>query len=650
MQHYIKLIIKHRFLVLGLLLILTILSGGILSNVKISGSMPDLFLGKSPKYLSYQERVKEFGSDALIVIAFEEKNLLSRSSIEKLKRVEEKVKNLPKIKDMKSILDLQDVRIVDGMPRAEHYVDMALRQPEHSGAILDIIRNEPLFSGLWISKDGMHSAVVIELDDDKIQTDMEVPSILEEIINIFEEGGFDPTNLHKGGQVPLVVEWLFQTEFNIRTLFPIVCLVLLLTVFILFQRFWPVFITFIVTLIGVSWTMALAVLLFGQINMMTAIVPGIIMIIAFSDVVHLCSSYHMELSKGERKEQAIEKSCSEVGAACLFTSITTFFGFISLALAPSPVSRQLGVVLGVGVGISLIIAVTLTPVIFSLMKVPKPLRVGGASKPQLLLYRFTDFLVHVTRKRPWVIVTIFCLLLAFTAMGIARIEFETDVTKRMAEDNQIRIDSQYFADHFGGTTYIDIFLETSGSLEILKPEIISRIGAFQNSLLNIPEVDNVMSILGYFNYMQRIFNPGIEQAKLPPLTEKDIANYVIMLKMSGSDLLRGMIDKENKTIRMRLGINTSGYFATHRISQEAMKAGRAILGNEVDIEVTGIWALLGEWITKFMKGQRRGLNILKKSFLCLLLHSFSNFKLLNPLFQFFISRFYGHFKNSQLVQ
>jgi len=607
MENYIKFIVRYRFFVLGILLLLTLLSGAVLSKTKLSGSMAEIFLGESPEFLRYIERVKEFGSDSFIIIAYEEENLFSKQSIEKLKAVVGKIKDIPIVKNVQSILDLQDVQVVGGMPTAERYVDIAMKQPERSGEIIDKLHSDPLIGGLMISKDGRHSMVVIELVFDEKQSDQDLPPLMKEIFKIFEERGYERSRLHQGGGIPIFVEMLNQILFNFKRLTPIVCLVLFLTVYVLFQRFWPVFITLIVTLIGVNWTMGFGILLFGKINMMTAMVPGIIMIIAFSDVVHLCSSYHMEISKGELKKQAIEKSCSEVGTACLFTSITTFFGFISLALVPAPAYRQFGIILGVGVGLTLIIAMTLTPIIFSLMRAPKPLRVGATSKAQLLLYEAIDFMVHLTRKKPWIIVTAFGVLLVLTVIGVTRIEFEKDIIKNLAEDNPIRADSRYFSEHFDGTNYLDIFIEAPEPNGILKPEVLSRVSAFQNTLLSLSEVDRVLSIGDLFNHMHRLFNPGDAKGNVRPMTEGDISKYLFMFRMVGSDELKSMIDVDSRTIRLRLHLNDSGFFAASRTRQNALDAGQAVLGDKVQIEVTGITALFGQFVVDFIAGQKKGL-------------------------------------------
>lgn len=210
------------------------------------------------------------------------------------------------------------------------YVEKALAQPDRAVEILAELRNDPFAGGLLISEDGKHSSVVIELAPDEFRSTESYPALIEQALDIFRQAGFKQ-ELHRTGMIAIIAEVMHQTELNITRLFPIVCAVLLVSVFLMFRRLWPVAITGVVSFIGVIWTMGFAILLFEEINVLMAMVPVFIMIVSFSDVVHLCSSYLLELSSGEAKEQAIEKSCSEVGVACLYTSLTTFSGFVSLA-------------------------------------------------------------------------------------------------------------------------------------------------------------------------------------------------------------------------------------------------------------------------------------------------------------------------------
>ena len=607
MKAYIRFIVRNRFIILGSLVLITLWAGSIISKVEISGSVVDLFLGESPKYYRYLERTEEFGSDTLIIIAFEEKDLLGARSIKRLKKAVEKIEAMPEIKSVTSILDLKDIRIKDMFPETFSYVDEALKNPAQSQQLLDQMRSNKLIQGLLISEDGRHTLIAIEPAISEERSDKDMPPLLEKIFDIFTEAGFQRQELHQAGHIPILVEMLKQVQFNIKRLFPIVCVVLFIVVYLLFQRLWPVFITLIVTLIGVTWTMAFAVLLFGKINIMTAMTPGIILIIAFSDVIHLCSSYHMEISKGEWKEQAILKSCSEVGTACLFTSITTFFGFISLALAPSPGSRQLGIVLGVGVGLALLVAMTLTPIIFSLIKAPPPIRVGASSKSQLFLYRAVNYVVKLTRTKPWVIVISFIILLVITITGVIRIEFETDINKRLAEDNPLNVDYRYVSRQFAGTNYLDVFIEAPEPGGIINNDLIPSIRSFEKEITGIREVDKVISIFDVINHIHSKLNPPLDDEEVTFPNEEEIRDYLLMFRTSSPDRLKTMIDPANQTVKIRLNLTDGGFFTSHRVTQSVSASAQAIFGDRVRIEVMGITSLLGEWVESFIEGQKKGL-------------------------------------------
>jgi len=606
MDKYIKFVIRYRVIVLLLFVLITALSIAAWSRGVLSSTVGNLFLGESPAYKDYQEHIKQFGNDEIIVVAFEDTNLLSAPSIKRLQRTVKELKDHPEIGRVHSIIDAQDVKVVNGVLTPENYVEKALEQPRRAKEILFELRTDPLLSGLLISKDGGHSAVVIQLKLDEERSAEIFPKIVEDVYRIFTENGFEREKLHRIGLIAVFGEAINQSQFQLQRLFPLVCVVLLTMVFIMFRRLWPVAITGVVALIGVVWTMGLAVLLFRNINILMAMAPGLIMIVAFSDVIHLCSSYLIELSHGQPKERAIEKACSEVGTACFYTSITTFAGFVSISLVPAPVARQLGLILGFGVAISLMIAVTLTPILFSLMKAPRPWRVGATSKVQNLLDLLIKRIAGLTSKRPWVIVGVFVALIGLSAVGAAGFNIETDFSKRFSEDNSLTVDARYFAEHFDGTNYLDIFIEAAEKDGLLDPEVFSRIAAYRNALLDMPEVDKVLSFVDLIRAVHTQFHPEKAGEKTLSLTQDELDDYILLLELSDDIDLGAMIDPDRRTMRMSAFLKDYGVIATHEVGQKA-EAQSEILGNKIQVQVTGLNYMLGDWLDYVLSGQKRSL-------------------------------------------
>jgi len=259
---------------------------------------------------------------------------------------------------------------------------------------------------LVISNNGECVGVIVELEPDDQRAAERGPLVVDEVLGIFKQAGFESAKLHRVGLIATLSEVMVQTYFNLTRLFPYVCIVLLVVLYVMFNRFWPVFITLLVALIAVIWTIGFAVLLDRNINIFVAITPVVILIVTTSDVIHLCSAYMLELGQGKPKAEAIFSSGHDVGTACLMTSATTFVGFVSISMVPVPAFKQMGLVLGFGVAVALLLAMTLTPILFWLMKQPEPWD-DRTSRSQRLL---TDILSVIQRRvlnRPVLTVSIF---------------------------------------------------------------------------------------------------------------------------------------------------------------------------------------------------------------------------------------------------
>ena len=165
MRLYVEFIIRHRVAVLITLALITILAGFLCSQGVVASSLGRLFLGDSPSYAEYQQRTRQFGNDEVILVAFEDRNLLSRESVERLQRVVAALERHPDFGIVQSVLQVRRVSHTDGVLTVEAYTDTALEQPERTFEILADLSADPIAGGLLVSGDGRHTVVVIEWMD-----------------------------------------------------------------------------------------------------------------------------------------------------------------------------------------------------------------------------------------------------------------------------------------------------------------------------------------------------------------------------------------------------------------------------------------------------------------------------------------------------
>ena len=602
MRAYLNFVLKYRWLVLGLVFVITCGAGFQMTRGVFASSMVRLFFGESEKYDRYEKLMEEFGASDIMVVAYDEPEIFSKKHLSQLNKTAGCLEDHKDIRRVSSIGNAQRLSNVDDSLVIESYVDLVSQTPTLAASLKKHALQEESLAGLLVSKDGNSTAVGIEFLPDEERPAEQLPILIEDIYTCFDKNGISKDRLHSAG---VIVESSEATAVAIRTVattVPFTSFFLVLIVFILFRRFWPVTITSGIALISVMWTLAFAIMLDPQINIMLSAVPAVMMVVCFSDVIHLCSAYLLELKGGANKREAIEKSAAEVGVACLFTSITTFVGFISLSFVPTPAFQQLGAVLGFGVAVALLLAVTLAPIYFSLIPAPDT----SAMDKQSFMQKFVDYVagqsLRIATQYPKIVASGFILVLVVSGYGASQIQIEADFLGRLAPDSQSRIDNDYMRERFSGANVIDVYIGTENDDGIMNPELMANLANAEEKILEIEEVDDVLSILDLYAEMGKTMDTN----QLPD-TRQGLAQYLLLFEMSGGDSISQVINDERNKTRLSLRINDTGLVKTALVGDKAAAILRKELGDTAEVEPTGMTYLLGDWVDDILTGQARGL-------------------------------------------
>lgn len=605
MATWTRFVLTHRLAVLALLLVITAGALGVCSKAVIASSVARLFLGESPDYLSYLERIRVFGSDEVALYGFESDDLLAPAGIERLRNAVEKIQQIEAIGRVDTLLDVQEIAREEGGLRVRVYVDEAENAPESRDAQLQALRADVAARGTLVSADGRSAAVIIEFLPDASRPAERGPVLLREIGQAFLDAGFEPQSLHRTGMLPAMSEAMEATADSFRRLFPMVAGVLLLTVLVLLRGLLPVAVSMGVSLLAVIWTAGFAVALDHEVSVILSMVPMVILIVGFSDVIHLYSAYLIELRAGREKRDAIVASTVEVGRACIYTSATTFIGFVCLSLVPTPAFRQLGLVLGFGVAVALLIAVTAMPVVLSLLPTPRVDQHGRGRLGLALLDPLLGWVERLAVGRPRAVVAAFAVVGLVCAWGISRVHIETDVMARLDPDSPARQDARWFEQRFVSDAMIDVFVQAPADQGALDPDLFASVAALQDAIARLPGVDDVGSLVTLVRRIHgALADDGVEG--LPKL-RKSLAEYLFLFEMQGGRNLERLIDFERRTLRIAVRVKPKGVRGAYQIGEQIRALAAQHVGHRAQVEVTGMAVLIGAWLDQMLDGQRRGL-------------------------------------------
>jgi len=147
----------------------------------------------------------------------------------------------------------------------------------------------------------------------------------------------------------------------------------------IFRRLAPVLVVTAGALLGVVWTVGLLGLVGEPVNAVSSVIPTIVLVVGFTDGVHLLHEARRGIASGASPREAAREALATVGPACLFAALTTGIGFASLTLARLEVIQRFGVAAAVGAMLTFVTVNTAVPLLCSAPPLARRL-VGSSSR------------------------------------------------------------------------------------------------------------------------------------------------------------------------------------------------------------------------------------------------------------------------------
>jgi len=239
-----------------------------------------------------------------------------------------------------------------------------------------------------------------------------------------------------------------------------IALILILAIFIVSFRMWtgPI-LAMLVLVTGVVWDTGLAQLIYGRLNIMTAICSVILVGLGVDYAIHMISAFTELRHKGESIENAIAKSFQKIGNGLLTGALTTAIAFLSLVVIGSDAFREFGLVVGLGIICCLLASLFLLPAILvTKEKLWRLFTTKEFPKRIDMEFKFLGKTADVVTSRSWITVILVVVLTAFlvwqipsTRMnrnymdlepeGLESIRLQREIVKRfhMSPDNMMAV-------------------------------------------------------------------------------------------------------------------------------------------------------------------------------------------------------------------
>ena len=219
---------------------------------------------------------------------------------------------------------------------------------------------QPLVAGNLMSADG--TTLLMLLDVAESPSDAEAASTLTSIRQTTEQSlaGTGISSQMTGSWALYEAQSRALTEDN-RRIQGMAYIIVATLLLVIFRRPVAIVLAGSGPVLGVVWTLGWLRLI-GQANNELAkiILPVMIMMIGFTDGVHLVLRFRQLRSRGQSVHDALQESLQRTGPACFLTSLTTAVGFGSLVFSQSDMIRGFGLSSAVAVIVTFLAVVLFT--------------------------------------------------------------------------------------------------------------------------------------------------------------------------------------------------------------------------------------------------------------------------------------------------
>ena len=518
-------LLDHPRITLFTLALVTVIFGSFLKDLRLEFSIEQLFTQEDPRVERFLQFRDEFsGVDNILFLIYESNNPFSKKNLDKNRQLIESLETIDGVESVTSLTNLElfteggDYLLQPVYERIPYDTDSLLMAKK-------TIMQSELVRNYIISADGKMASIMIEIDSDYNDYDGR-KRILSEIDQFQMVVDW---KWHQAG-LPVIrtryVQYMIQD--NIRFLFP-VALVISILLALLFRSFAGVLLPLIVIGLTIIWTVGLMAKMGIDINIISYMIPTLLMIISVSDSVHFMVKYFQALHEFGHRREALFQTIKKIGTALMLTSVTTAVGFGALSFVNIKIVSEFGVFTAIGVFFAFIISILFLPSMFMLMK--------QTADDKLINYnvgvrvKVVQKISTLVRAYPKHIIISWCFIACIGTWGAVKINPHSKLLEDLRPGNKLLDDMKVAENRMGAILPVEIILEimNDGPYEDIQDvevmQFLDRVGAFMSA---IPEIGKVMSATQYIKEIHQAMNDGDPAFYQVPNSRNLISQYMLL--------------------------------------------------------------------------------------------------------------------------
>lgn len=594
-------IIKNRTWLVAFLVLSTAFMGYQARKVEMSYDYTAVVPADDPEMRYFGQFKQTFGEDAnIIAIGLQDSSVYRLDNFIRFQEFAEKTSRLGGISSVTALPRLQYLAKDTARKRLRPQRLFA-RTPASQAELDSILR---FFSTIRFYKDQIinprngATVMLVSIDKSVLNTAGRTP-----LTNEFMAFGETFTRqtgirLHYAG-VPFVRSKLATEVKRELILFMLLSVaVTIVTIYVFFRAWDAVIGCTLAVVVVLVWTVGSMGLLGYKINLLTGLLPAIIIVMTVPTCIYLLNKYHQEFVRHGNKVRALVRTIAKLGLAAFLINATTAAGFVGLVFTDVSMLEHFGIVAGLNVFVAFFICLLTIPIFFSYAPPPTAKKLKYLdSKPVTRMLTWIDQRINT---HPNWIYGISFVAVVLSLWGIYNIKAVSYMVDDLPEGSAIVQDLRFFERNFQGIMPLEVVVDTGEKRGVFKLKNLEKIDAFEQAVAGHHHITTPVSVVTFVKAArQAYYNNNPDFYGLPTRLDRNFVLLYLKNLTGGKKptdtadvtarLLNSFVDSTGRYVRISMKVADLGSYAMDTTLTRLIRPaiGQTFAGTKLTAQVTG---------------------------------------------------------------
>lgn len=576
--------------------------------LRVDPALDRLIADEGPETIFYEGVRKRFGNDESIVLAVVAADVFQRPVLASIARMTDRLQKDEAVRGVLSLATAPNLQGADGEIDVSPFVTSAGEPTGDPSVLRQQALDSPIYGGNLVSVDGRATAVLLHLKEIP-ETQFSREGIDQRLLAIAMEEKGD-AEVYISGAPRVKAETSRALLKDLRFIVPAAILMAAIVALISFRSMRGVFVPLTTILIALLWTLGAMAGSGKSLNLVTTILPPLLLSIGFAYTVHVLSAYFEAIERGVRKGQdgegPVKEAVEEVGAPLALTAITTAAGFLSLAISPIGAIQEFGIFAAIGTFATALATFTFTPAMLQVLSIPKRAAAAAQKEESGWMDAWLEKIALFDVKHRNKIFAATAALVAVALYGITQINVSNNLIQNFLEGAPVRVHFEVINQELGGANSFHVVLEGNERDAFKEPTNLALVESLQAWIEEQPQVGTATSIADHIKTIHWAFHDGDPATMRIP----DSAAMTDQLLFFGAtEEMEAFVDSRYQMTRILVRARTSDSAELRDLFAAIQERLDEILPEHLSGQPTGNVVLVNKAIDDIARGQAQSLSV-----------------------------------------